>query len=92
MDGCHIDEVKAKLDSVHNLLVGKKQVQFAAEAETFEPTAQFEEKDVKFVNGTGFQGYTQRSQFRNHFSTTAATRIMVPPIIKHIIHQLYRLG
>ncbi|CAA7047525.1 unnamed protein product [Microthlaspi erraticum] len=33
MDRSQIAEVKAKLDSVHGLLVGKKSVQFAAEVE-----------------------------------------------------------
>ncbi|MBW1279651.1 hypothetical protein KYD79_28160, partial [Escherichia coli] len=52
MDGSQIAKVKAKIDSVHNLLVGKKSVQFAAEVETFEP----EERDVNYINGAGYQG------------------------------------
>lgn len=39
--GNQIAKVKAKMDSVHNLLVGKKHVQFAAEVETFEPTEDY---------------------------------------------------
>ncbi|XP_024013657.1 uncharacterized protein LOC112087847 [Eutrema salsugineum] len=51
-----IAEVKAKLDSVHSLLVGKKSVRFAQEVESFEPEDEAEEEDVNFVNGSGFQG------------------------------------
>ncbi|CAA7021105.1 unnamed protein product [Microthlaspi erraticum] len=50
MDRSQIAEVKAKLDSVHGLLVGKKSVQFAAEVESVD------EEDVNFINGAGFQG------------------------------------
>lgn len=46
---------------ITNLLVNKNQVQFAAKVESFEPTQEFEEKDVKYVNGAGFQGYNQIS-------------------------------
>ena len=53
-DGNQIAEVKAKLDSMHSLLVGKKSVQFAAEVESFENPEEFEQKDVNFING-GFQ-------------------------------------
>jgi len=36
-------EVKGKLDSVHNLLTGKKHVHFAVEDETIEPETESEE-------------------------------------------------
>ena len=56
--------MKAKLDSVH-LLVGKKSVQFAAEVETFEPAEEFEEEDVNYINGAGFQGQRYNNQQGN---------------------------
>ena len=56
-DGEQIDEVKAKLDSVHNLLVNKKQVYFAAEMGT---AKLIEEKDVKYINEAGVQSNSQR--------------------------------
>ncbi|XP_024014462.1 uncharacterized protein LOC112088416 [Eutrema salsugineum] len=56
MDRSQIAEVKAKLDSVHSLLVGKKSVRFAQEVESFEPEDEAEEEDVNFVSGSGFQG------------------------------------
>ncbi|XP_024011290.1 uncharacterized protein LOC112086553 [Eutrema salsugineum] len=55
MDRSQIAEVKAKLDSLHSLLVGKKSVRFAQEVESFEPEDEAEEEDVNFVNGSGFQ-------------------------------------
>ncbi|CAA7030264.1 unnamed protein product [Microthlaspi erraticum] len=56
MDRSQIAEVKAKLDSVHGLLVGKKSVQFAAEVESVD------EEDVNFINGAGFQGQRWANQ------------------------------
>ncbi|XP_024013122.1 uncharacterized protein LOC112087445 [Eutrema salsugineum] len=56
MDGSQIAEVKAKLDSVHSLLVGKKSVRYPAEVQNFGPDEAFEEEDVNFINGAGFQG------------------------------------
>ncbi|XP_024016182.1 uncharacterized protein LOC112089667 [Eutrema salsugineum] len=56
VDGSQIAEVKAKLDSVHSLLVGKKSVRFAQEVESFEPEDEAEEEDINFVCGSGFQG------------------------------------
>lgn len=61
MGGNQNTEVKAKLDYVHNLL-WKETCSFCVEVETSEPVEEPEEKDVNFVNGTGFQGYTQRAQ------------------------------
>ncbi|XP_024014245.1 uncharacterized protein LOC112088190 [Eutrema salsugineum] len=55
MDRSQITEVKAKLDSVHSILVGKKSVRFAQEVESFEPEDEAKEEDVNFVNGSGFQ-------------------------------------
>lgn len=43
MDGCQIVEMKAKIDSVCNLFVGKKQVYFVVEVEIFEPAEEVEE-------------------------------------------------
>ncbi|XP_024005011.1 uncharacterized protein LOC112082144 [Eutrema salsugineum] len=56
MDGSQIAEVKAKLDSVHSLLVGKKSVRFPAKVQNFGPDETLEEEDVNFINGAGFQG------------------------------------
>ncbi|XP_024011322.1 uncharacterized protein LOC112086585 [Eutrema salsugineum] len=56
MDRSQIAEVKAKLDSVYSLLVGKKSVRFAQEVESFEPEDEAEVEDVNFVSGSGFQG------------------------------------
>ncbi|KAF2549174.1 hypothetical protein F2Q70_00023261 [Brassica cretica] len=47
-----MDEVKAKLDSVHKLL--KKQVSFVDDAEAVEGRA--EEEEVNYIGGAGFQG------------------------------------
>lgn len=44
------------LSSVNSLLVGKKQVHVAADAEIFETTEESEEKYVNFVNRTGISG------------------------------------
>jgi len=43
-------EVNAKLDSVHNLLTGKKHVHFAAKDETIEPESESEE-GVFYIDG-----------------------------------------
>ena len=55
-----IDDVKAKLDSVHKLL--KKQVRFAEDVEAVDVDKAIdfdsdidEDEDVNFVSGTGFQ-------------------------------------
>ncbi|KAL1212234.1 hypothetical protein V5N11_030303 [Cardamine amara subsp. amara] len=57
LEGNQIAEVKAKLDTMHNLMMGKKQVQFAAEVEVFEQDNEQEEQDVNYVSGTGFQRF-----------------------------------
>ncbi|XP_024010235.1 uncharacterized protein LOC112085267 [Eutrema salsugineum] len=57
LDGSQIAEVKAKLDSVHSLLVGKKSVRYPAGVQNFGPDEAFEEEDVNFINGAGFQGH-----------------------------------
>ena len=53
----HMDEVKAKLDSVHKLL--KKQLSFVEDVEAVEAVDVDNEKgdqeDVNFISGTGFQ-------------------------------------
>ena len=49
-----MDEVKAKLDSVHKLL--RKQVCLVEDAETVDTEGRAEEADVNFISGTGFQG------------------------------------
>ncbi|MBW1279365.1 hypothetical protein KYD79_26615, partial [Escherichia coli] len=76
MDGSQIAEVKAKIDSVHNLLVGKKTVQFAQEVETFIPEEEQDEKDCNYVGGAGFQGQRfggqqgyQRNEFQKPFQS-----------------------
>lgn len=65
MDGNQIVEVKANMNYVHNLFMGKKQVQFDVEVETCEPTKEDEEEDVNFVNGTGFQDHRSGNQQGN---------------------------
>ncbi|KAL1219712.1 hypothetical protein V5N11_032359 [Cardamine amara subsp. amara] len=78
MKGNQIAEVNAKLDSMHNLLLGKKSVQFSAEAETFEQVKCFEEKYVNYVNGTGYQGqrygYTPRPEYEKTYPCSSFTR------------------
>ncbi|KAL1194513.1 hypothetical protein V5N11_010419 [Cardamine amara subsp. amara] len=57
LEGNHIAEVKAKLDTMHNLMMGKKQVQFVVKVEVFEPDNEQEEQDVNYVSGIGFQHF-----------------------------------
>ena len=78
-----MDEVKAKLDSVHKLL--KMQVSFVEDAEAVE--GRTEEEEVNYIGGAGFQGnqggnrnsYGNRSNFtkiritRNPTTTATAT-------------------
>ena len=53
-----MEDVKAKLDSVHKLL--KKQVSFAEDVEPVDVNSDMEEEeDVNFVSGSGF--HNQRS-------------------------------
>ena len=63
-DGSQIAEVQAKLDTMHNLLVGKtkKAVHFAEEVENIEDEAE----DVNYIGGSGFQG--QRFGYNNNRS------------------------
>ncbi|KAF3567619.1 hypothetical protein DY000_02015816 [Brassica cretica] len=49
-----MDEVKAKLDSVHKLL--RKQVFLVEDAEAIDTEGRAEEVDVNFISGTGFHG------------------------------------
>ena len=63
-----MDDVKAKLDSVHKLL--KKQVSFAEDAEAVDVDSDMEEEeDVNFVSRSGFQNQRSGNQggFRNSF-------------------------
>ena len=55
-DGGNMAKMEAKLDSMHNLLAGKKQVQFAQEVETFIRDEEENEEDCNYVGGSGFQG------------------------------------
>jgi len=50
VSGNQMAEVNAKLDSVHNLLTGKKHVHFAAKDETIEPESESEE-GVFYIDG-----------------------------------------
>jgi len=52
ISGNQMAEVNAKLDSVHNLLIGKNHVHFAAEEETIEPEPESEE-EVFYIDGQG---------------------------------------
>ncbi|XP_024006449.1 uncharacterized protein LOC112082959 [Eutrema salsugineum] len=69
MDRSQIAEVKAKLDSVHSLLVGKKSVRFAQEVESFKPEDEAEVEDVNFVSGSGFQGQRFGNSKRSTFNS-----------------------
>jgi len=64
VSGNQMAEVHAKLDSVHNLLIGKKHVPFAAEDETIEPETESEER-VFYLDG---QGYRKFGQPQGNFS------------------------
>ncbi|CAE6227187.1 unnamed protein product [Arabidopsis arenosa] len=54
--GTQFAEVNAKLDSVHNLLTGKKAVHFAAEVETIELEEDSEE-GVFYIDGQGYRKF-----------------------------------
>ena len=59
-----VDEVKAKLDSVHKLL--RKQVSLVEDANVVHTEDRAEvEEDVNFISGTGFQGSGNQSGNRN---------------------------
>ena len=63
-----LDDVKAKLDSVHKLL--KKQVSFAEDKEDVEINSDGDlEEDVNFISGTGFQNQRlgNQSGYRNSY-------------------------
>lgn len=56
-----LDDVKAKLDSVHKLL--KKQVSFAEDVEAVDVDSDRDfEEDVNFISGTGFQSQKPGNQ------------------------------
>ncbi|KAG2292704.1 hypothetical protein Bca52824_039373 [Brassica carinata] len=60
-----VDEVKAKLDSVHKLL--RKQVCLVEEAEAVGTEGIAEEADVNFISGTRFQGSGNQGGNRNSY-------------------------
>ena len=63
-----LEEVKAKLDSVHKLL--KKQVSFAEDVDAVDVNSDMEEEeDVNFVSGSGFQNqrFGNQSGYRNFY-------------------------
>ena len=56
-----MEDVKARLDSVHKLL--KKQVSFAEDVEAVDvDNAKDENEDVNFVSGSGFQNQRSGNQ------------------------------
>ena len=61
-----MDEVKAKLDSVHKLLTKHVCLVEDAEAVDTEGRAE-EEKEVNFIGGTGFQGSGNHGGNRNSY-------------------------
>ncbi|KFK23830.1 hypothetical protein AALP_AAs44826U000100 [Arabis alpina] len=77
-----IAEVKAKIDSVHNLLVGRKAVHFAPEVNTFFQDKDMEQ-DINYINqngypnqrfgnqseNLGYNGYNQKSSFSGNPSS-----------------------
>jgi len=60
-----MDEVKAKLDSVHKLI--GMQVCLVEDAEAVETEGRAEEVDVNFISGTGFQGSGNRGGNKNSY-------------------------
>ncbi|XP_024013976.1 uncharacterized protein LOC112088054 [Eutrema salsugineum] len=72
MDGLQIAEVKAKLDYVHRVLVGKKSVRFAQEVESFEPEDEAEEEMSILSMDHGFKVrglvISKKSYSNNSFS------------------------
>ena len=61
-----MDEVKAKLDSVHKLL--RKQVCLVENGEAVDTEGRAEEEeDVNFISGTGFQGSENQGGNRNSY-------------------------
>ena len=70
ISGNQMAKVHAKLDSVHNLLTGRKHVHFASEAETNEPEIELEE-GVFYIDG---QGYRKFGQPHGNFNVNMFTR------------------
>ncbi|KAL1194889.1 hypothetical protein V5N11_020013 [Cardamine amara subsp. amara] len=69
LDNGQMAEVKAKLDTVHNLLVNKKSVHFAQEVEVFGSDDGATKEDVNYVNGSGFNGQrygNYQGNFKNY--------------------------
>ena len=60
-----MDEMKAKLDSVHKLLM--KQVCLVEDTEAIDIEGGAEEADVNFISGTGFHGYGNQGGDRNSY-------------------------
>ena len=61
-----MDELRAKLDSVHKLL--RKQVCLVEDAEAVDTEGRAEEEeDVNFISRTGFQGSGNKSGIRNFY-------------------------
>ena len=58
-----MDEVKAKLDSVHKLL--RKQVSFVEDVEAVERRA--DEEEVNYIGGTRFKGSGNQGGNRNSY-------------------------
>jgi len=58
VSGNKMAKVNAKLDSVHNMLTGKKHVHFAAEDETIEPESEFKE-GVFYIDDQGYIKFGQ---------------------------------
>ena len=60
-----MDEVKAKLDSVHKLL--RKQVCLVEDAEAVDTEGRAEEANENFISGTGFQGSGNQGGNKNSY-------------------------
>ncbi|KAL1223420.1 hypothetical protein V5N11_003482 [Cardamine amara subsp. amara] len=56
VENSQMAEVKARLDTMHNLLVNKKSVHFTQDVEAFKSDEGAIEEDVNYVNGSGFGG------------------------------------
>ncbi|KAF2567576.1 hypothetical protein F2Q68_00025644 [Brassica cretica] len=71
-----IDEVKAKVDSVHKLL--RKQVCLVEDAEAVDTEGRAEEEEeVNFIGGTGFQGSGNRNSYGNRGREAARRRFRI---------------
>ncbi|KAL1222927.1 hypothetical protein V5N11_013398 [Cardamine amara subsp. amara] len=73
VENSQMAEVKAMLDTMHNLLVNKKSVHFTQDLEARESDEGNTEEDISYVNGSGFSGkrfFDYQSKTRNFSGNT----------------------